>query len=70
MSIKLLLGLGNTNLTDTEIVGRIKDALDHRNGTVVFQLGGGRTVELHLPHAEFTPYNDPWDGLQTTLKSS
>ena len=62
MSVKTLLGLDGTALSDSEIMARIKDALDHHNAMVVFRMKDGHTVELHLPHAEFAPYIDPWDG--------
>ena len=61
MSFKLMLGLENLNLSDPEIMARIHDAQVHRSATVIFAVNG-RNVELHLPHGDFAPYNDPWDG--------
>ncbi|HLD33669.1 MAG TPA: hypothetical protein VJB66_03005 [Candidatus Nanoarchaeia archaeon] len=62
MSIKVLLGLENTTLSDSEIMSKIKDAEDHHNELLEFNTRDGKKITLHLRHQEFAPYIDPWDG--------
>ena len=62
MSLKHLLGLDDMNITDTEIMERIKTALDHELHEVEFVRSNGTAVLLRLPQIDFIHQMDPWDG--------
>ncbi len=64
MSLKKLLGLEDTNISDDEILARIKDALDKNISDIEFTTKSGEKIQIRLPHQDFTKYLDPWDGKQ------
>ena len=64
MSLKLLFGLEDTELTDDDILKRIKEALDRGLSEIEFTSKDGTKTKVKLPHADFGLYGDPWDGKQ------
>lgn len=64
MSLKNLLGLEGTSLSETEILARIKEARSKNIGEIEFSTTEGSKVIVKLPNADFSKYADPWDGKQ------
>ena len=62
MSLKHLFGLDDMDITDTEIMERIKSAFDRGLYEVEFVRSDGMPVIVRLPHIDFAPHIDPWDG--------
>ncbi|MBS3138577.1 hypothetical protein J4207_02625 [Candidatus Woesearchaeota archaeon] len=62
MSLKNLLGLDDMNISDTEIMEKIKSALDHDLNEVEFVRNDGTLVVVRLPRIDFVHQMDPWDG--------
>ena len=62
MSLKHLFGLDDMEITDMEIMGRIKSAFDKGLNEVEFVRSDGMPVIVRLPHIDFAPHMDPWDG--------
>jgi len=62
MSLKSLLGLENTSLTDTQIMAKIQEAKDKGQEEVEFMTKDGKKVIVKIPHVDFSKYVDPWDG--------
>lgn len=56
MSVKKLLGLDNTTLTDTEIIQKILNAEDHDIDEVDFQREDGTIVRVKVPHLKYDPF--------------
>ena len=61
MSMKVLLGLGDLDLPDREIMSRFKHAQDHNMDTVEFLKADGTKVVLRMPRLDHSKYFDPWD---------
>lgn len=61
MSVKHLLGLDELDLTDYEIMARIKAAYREELDQVEFLNPDGTRVVIKLPHLDFTKMIDPWD---------
>jgi len=62
MSVKDLLGLQDTLLSDTDILAKLKEALDRKLGEIEFVDRKGVKVVVKLPAGDFSKYLDPWDG--------
>ena len=62
MSLKALFGMADTDLSDSEIVRQLKEALDSDKDSIEFQQADGTLMVVHLPHIDFAKYIDPWDG--------
>jgi hypothetical protein len=62
MSLKQLFGLEDLDLSDNDIMGKIKDAFDHDLDVVEFIKSDGTKVIIKLPHIDFSHHIDPWDG--------
>ena len=62
MSLRILLGLEGTSLSDAEIMMRFKSAMQRNEDEVGFPQPGGTVIVIKLPHADFSKYIDPWDG--------
>ena len=58
MSLKQLLGLDDMNLSDVDIMGKIKDAYDNDLDEVEFWKDDGTKVVVRLPHIDS---DDPWE---------
>ena len=62
MSLKQLLGLENTTLTDVQIIAKIKEARERNLEHVEFTTSDGKRILVNLPKRDFNRYIDPWDG--------
>lgn len=62
MSLKHLFGLEDVNISDSDIMARIKSAFDKDLDAVEFVKGDGSKVVVKLPHIDFSKHADPWDG--------
>ncbi len=58
MSVKNLLGLKETGISDFEIMSKVKAAQSHDLDEVDFLTEDGSVVKIHLPHLEFDPMMD------------
>ncbi len=54
--------MADTDLSDSEIVRQLKEALDSDKDSIEFQQADGTLMVVHLPHIDFAKYIDPWDG--------
>ena len=61
MSVKTLLGLEETDLSDVEIQAKLKEALAKNLDTIEFTDTNGKKIIVRLPHRDFSKYIDPWD---------
>jgi hypothetical protein len=61
MSFKTLLGLEEMNLTDMEILKRIKEAYDHDLDEVEFVQEDNSKVIIKLPHINRISFASPFD---------
>ncbi len=59
--LKTLLGLGDLDLSDREIMARFKEAFDQDLDSVEFLKSDGSKVIIKLPHLDHSKYFDPWD---------
>ena len=50
------------DLSDVDIMAKIKDAFDRDLHEIEFIKADGTKVIIRLPHIEFEQYEDPWDG--------
>ena len=66
MSLKILFGLEGLDITDTEIMVRIKSAIDRDLHELEFVRSDGSKVLIKLPHIDFSHHIDPWDGWRGT----
>ncbi|HLC74523.1 MAG TPA: hypothetical protein VJH88_01565 [Candidatus Nanoarchaeia archaeon] len=66
MSLKILFGLECLDITDTEIMERIKSAIDRDLHELEFVRNDGSKVLVKLPHIDFSQHMDPWDGWRGT----
>jgi len=62
MSLCHLFGLEDLDLSDAEIMGRIKEAFDKDLHEIEFVKVDGTKVIIKLPHVDFEHHTDPWDG--------
>ncbi|MBW2963330.1 hypothetical protein KY306_00975 [Candidatus Woesearchaeota archaeon] len=59
--LKSLLGIGDLEITDKEIMARFKHAYDHNLDAVEFLMADGSKVVVRMPHLDHSKYFDPWD---------
>ncbi|MFC1801237.1 hypothetical protein ACFLZB_02145 [Nanoarchaeota archaeon] len=59
--LKSLLGVGDMDLSDREIMARFKQAYDQDMDEVEFLKADGSKVVVRLPHLDHSKYFDPWD---------
>jgi hypothetical protein len=62
MSLRDLLGLQGTALSDSDVLKKIKEAADRNQGEVEFTCNDGSKVRIKIPSRDFSKYVDPWDG--------
>ena len=62
MSLKTLFGLEDVEISEMEIMARIKAAFERDIGEVEFVSADGSKVIIKLPRMDFSKYSDPWDG--------
>lgn len=62
MSLKQLFGLEDLEISDIDIMARIKAAFDRDLDVVEFVKADGAKVVVKLPHIDFSKHIDPWDG--------
>ena len=63
MSLKQLFGLEEMDITDIQIMAKIKEAYDKELDAVEFMQHDGTKVIVKLPHIDFSKLIDPWDGV-------
>ena len=63
MSLRNLFGLEDLDISDADIMARIKDAFDHDFQEVQFVKSDGSKVIIKLPKIDFAHHIDPWDGI-------
>ena len=61
MSLKALLGLEDTDISEDEITFKIGDALRKNLDVVEFVTADGEKITVKLPHTDFAKYIDSWD---------
>lgn len=61
MSVKHLLGLDQLDLTDYQIMARIKSAYQENLDQIEFLNSDGTRIVIKLPQLDFTKMIDPWD---------
>ncbi len=59
--LKSLLGIGDLDISDKEIMARFKNAFDHQMDCVEFLKADGSKVVVKLPNLDHSKYFDPWD---------
>ena len=59
--LKSLLGIGDLDLSDKDIMGRFKQAFDQNLDAVEFLKSDGSKVVVRLPILDHSKYFDPWD---------
>lgn len=59
--LKALLGIGDLEISDGEIMARFKHAFDHNMDAVEFLKADGSKVVVRMPHLDHSKYFDPWD---------
>jgi len=57
MSLKKLLGIKDANITDIEIVRKLKEAQEKELDFIELNINGD-IVKISLPHIGFDPYSD------------
>jgi hypothetical protein len=62
MSFKKLFGLEDSPISEGEIMGKIRDAMNARQRVITFTTRSGSSVTVQLPERNFSSYIDPWDG--------
>ncbi len=62
MSLKQLFGLDDLEISDNEIMAKIKEAFDKSLDIVEFVKTDGTKVLVKLPKMDFSRHIDPWDG--------
>jgi hypothetical protein len=63
MALRVLFGLEDMDISDADIMAKIKDAFDHDLQEVQFVKGDGTKVIIKLPRIDFAHHIDPWDGV-------
>jgi len=56
MSLKQLIGLNESGISDYDIIKKIKDAEINKLEEVDFAKPDGGVTKIHLPHLEFDPF--------------
>ncbi len=56
MSVKELFGLGDCNISDYEIMNKLREALINNMEEVDFIDNEGNTVKVSLPQMKFDPF--------------
>ncbi len=65
MSLKTLLGLENTDLSETEILQKLQEAIRKNIPVLEFTTPDGKKTEVKINNiTDFSKYLDPWDGKQ------
>ena len=59
--LKVLLGIGEANISDCEIMSRFKQARDQNLNEVEFLKADGSRIVVRLPKTDHSRYFDPWD---------
>ena len=62
MSLRQLFGLEEMDISDADIMAKIKEAFDKDLNEVEFIRDDGSKVVIKLPHIDFSQHADPWDG--------
>ena len=61
MSLKQLFGLEDMDISDIQIMAKIKEAYDKELDAVEFMQHDGTKVIVKLPRIDFSRLIDPWD---------
>ncbi|MBD3248937.1 hypothetical protein GF336_02725 [Candidatus Woesearchaeota archaeon] len=56
MSVKELFGLENCNISDYEVMGKLREAFIHNMEEIDFIDNQGNTVRVYLPQMKFDPF--------------
>lgn len=62
MTLRELFGLESLNISDMEIMARIKQAFDKEQDIIEFVSSDGKKIIVRLPKIDFARHIDPWDG--------
>jgi len=62
MALRELFGLDDVNITEAEIMARVKKAFDEGESVLTFTGRNGTKVTVRIPRLDFSRYSDPWDG--------
>ena len=63
MSLKALFGIESSNITEAEIMLKLKNAIDRRVDQIEFIGANGSKTSLRISQVDYTKQIEPWDNV-------